>query len=358
MVPGLARGGGRGGPRPSAIVLNANRVVACSPAARAEGVTEGLRRREAQGRAPDAEVLTHDPARDARAYEPVVAALDGLCPRVEVTRPGTCALATRGPSRYHGGDHALAARVIDGLTAALAGRAPVQVGVADGVVAAGLAAREATSGQPIVVTVGAGAGFLGPWPVSVLDEIVGAPAITDVLARLGVRTLAALAALEPGDVLARFGPDGEILHRLARGLDARPLAARHPAPDLAVVSELDPPVERVETAAFLAVSLADELHRRLGAQGLACTQVSIGADTEHGEQLERCWRHEGLLGAGAVAERVRWQLDGWLSGAAATRPTAGITRLVLTPIEVVPARGRQLGFWGESPGSTSGPSGP
>src|SRR3954447_13042453 len=90
-----------------AIVLHANRVVACSPAARAEGVSEGLRRREAQGRCPAAVVLAHDPARDARAFEPVVSSLDVLCPRVEITRPGTCALATLGPSRYHGGDRLL-----------------------------------------------------------------------------------------------------------------------------------------------------------------------------------------------------------------------------------------------------------
>ena len=170
--------------------------------------------------------------------------------------------------------------------------------------------------------------------------------IVDVLGRLGLRTFGALADVPAGDVLARFGTEGALLHRLARGLDARPLAARHPAPDLAVTIELDPPVERVDTAAFVAVGLADELHEQLGRRGLACTRVAVVAETEHGETLERCWRHEGTLGAAAVAERVRWQLDGWLSGSAATRPTAGISQLTLRPEEVVAARGRQLGFWG------------
>ena len=49
--------------------------------------------------------------------------------------------------------------------------------------------------------------------------------------------------------------------------------------------------------------------------------------------------------AGAIAERVRWQLDGWLSSGAAT---AGLTLLRLTPDEVKPDHGRQLGFWGGS----------
>jgi protein ImuB len=48
--------------------------------------------------------------------------------------------------------------------------------------------------------------------------------------------------------------------------------------------------------------------------------------------------------AAVMAERVRWQLDGWLTGRTG-RPGA-ITRLALVPDEVVPDRGRQLGFWG------------
>jgi protein ImuB len=339
-----------------AIVVHANRVVACSPAAREEGVTEGLRRREAQGRCPQAELLAHDPARDARAFEPAVASLDVLCPRVEITRPGSCALATRGPSRYHGGDEALAVKIAAVLGGALGDGAVVHVGIADGMLAATAAARKARPGAPVVVPPGASAPFLAPWPVTLLveaaiAEVAGLPddrtsEIADVLRRLGLHTFGALAEVPAGDVLARFGTEGAALHRLARGLDARPLAARHPAPDLAATLELDPPVERVDTAAFVAVGLADELHRTLGSRGLACTRVAVGAETEHGEVHERCWRHEGTLGPAAVAERVRWQLDGWLSGSAATRPTAGITQLTLRPEEVVAARGRQLGFWG------------
>jgi protein ImuB len=118
-----------------------------------------------------------------------------------------------------------------------------------------------------------------------------------------------------------------------------------------VTTELDPPVERVDTAAFVARSMADDLHRRLATRGLACTRVAIVAESEHGERFERVWRHEGALSAGAVTDRVRWQLDGWLNGTALTRPTAGLTKLALVPDEVVPATGRQLGFWGGAAGA-------
>ena len=309
-------------------VVHANRVVACSPAARAEGVRRGLRRREAQGRCPELVVLERDAGGEARAFEPVVAAVETLTPRVEVVRPGVCAFATRGPSRYFGGDAALAEEVVRVVPV------PCNVGVADGRFAAGLAAR---SGG--IVPVGQTRTFLAPFGVESLDRAE----LADLLGRLGIRTLGDFASLPASDVLARFGADGAAAHRLARGLDERPLAARVPPPDLAVSMELDPPAERVDTAAFAARSLAYGLHDQLAALGLACTRIAIEAETEHGEHLVRLWRHDGALTAGAIAERVRWQLDGWISSGTTT---AGITLIRLVPDEVKPDSGRQLGFWG------------
>ena len=48
----------------------------------------GLRRREAQARCPQLHVVTADPARDARHFEGVTAAVDEVVPRAEVLRPG------------------------------------------------------------------------------------------------------------------------------------------------------------------------------------------------------------------------------------------------------------------------------
>jgi protein ImuB len=338
-------------------VLRANRVVACSPAARTDGVGVGQRRREAQGRCPDLVVLEPDDTRDARVFEEVVAAVEAFTPRIEITRPGRCAVATRGPSRYFGGDEALGARVHERVDALLAERGwpgAAAVGVADGPFAAGLAAESAggngdgSVGRVQVVPAGETARFLAPLPVAVLDRagLADAAGLVDVLLRLGLRTLGAVAALPASDLVARFGIDGQAAHRLARGLDERPPDTRIPAPVLRVEAELDPPAERVDTAAFVAKGLADDLHSRLDHLGLACTRVAILAETEHGESLERLWRHEGALTPGAIADRVRWQLDGWLNGSAAHRPTSGITLLALVPDEVVAATGRQLGFWG------------
>lgn len=326
-----------------AAVFHANRVVATSPAARAHDIVGHQRRREAQSRCPSLVVLDHDPARDARAFEPIVATLDALTPRVEITQAGQVAFPTRGPSRFFGGDEALAARTHAIVSEALAGRSrdpDVRVGIADGPFAAGLAARSAR--PTAVISPGGTPAFLAQLPMATLDR----PDLVDVLGRLGLRTLGALAGLPASDVLARFGWEGAAAHRLASGLDERPPATGPPPVDLTVSVELDPPADTVAPAAFLARGLAEELHERLWARGSACTRVVIGAETEHGEHLERVWRAEGALTAAAIADRLRWQLDGWLQGSTRHRPTAGISRLWLTPDEIIPAGGRQLGFWG------------
>ena len=330
---------GRALDEPVAVVF-ANRVVAASPGARAHGVERGLRRRVAQARCADLDVLERDPAREARTFEPVVAALDDVTPRIEVVRPGTCAIVARGPARYFGGDTAVADLVRRRMGEVLAGRTDVRVGVADGPFAAGLAARAADPVRNVVP--GAVAGVHAPMRISVLER----PELCDVLERLGLRTLGAFAALPAADVLARFGDEGRGAHRLAAGLDEDPPDARPAPPDWSVGTEIDPPADRIDRVAFCARSLAEELHTRLEQEGVACVRVAIEAETEHGEVLLRLWRHEGALSASAIADRVRWQLDGWLNGSAARRPTGGIARVALLPDEVRPARGRQLGFWG------------
>ncbi|OWY59793.1 hypothetical protein B7486_72660, partial [cyanobacterium TDX16] len=175
-----------------AAVLHANRVLACSPAARAEGVEVGQRRREAQGRCPALEVLAHDGPRDGRAFERVVAAVESLTPRVEVAEPGSCAFPTRGPSRYWGGDEALARRAHGLVLEALAGDgalgagASCRVGVADGPFAAALAARTASHHPAAFASGGAHAAAGGVRPVRVVPPDATpaflAPLSVDVLA--------------------------------------------------------------------------------------------------------------------------------------------------------------------------------
>jgi protein ImuB len=323
--------------RPAAVVV-ANRVLACSAVARSAGVRRGLRRREAQARCPELAVLARDADRDARLFEPVVAAVEELAPGVEVVRPGLLALPAQGPVGYFGGELAAAERLVDQVAARVG--VECQAGVADGLFAAVVAAR-----RGVAVEAGCTPAFLAPLDIDELDrepeadrsELVG------LLRRLGLLSLGAFGALASGDVASRFGADAVLAHRLARGLDPRPPVRRCPPAELAIEQELDPPVDRVDSAAFAARALAERLHGVLAAHGLSCTRLGVQARTEAGEELNRVWRcAEPLTPAGTV-DRVRWQLDSWL-----VRGGSGaVTRLRLVPEETVAAGALQLGLWGE-----------
>jgi protein ImuB len=340
-----------------------------------------MRRREAQARCPEIEVLQRDLATEARRWEPVVAAVEAFSPGVEILQPGQLALGARGPSRYFGGDAVLAAKVktaVEAFDAPLSQPAPdrsrlgtadwagcCRIGIADGLFGAGVAAHSARAGGPVVVPKGESPAFLATFPVKVLAapslaNICGAAAqgsgpaeLVDLLERLGLRTLGDLAALPAPAVLGRFGPAGLLAHQLARGDEQRPVRGRPLPPDWVARAELDPPAEQLQAAVFVGRALAEQLHGRLSRAGLVCTRLAIEAETEHGSSLRRSWRHDGALSAAAIGERVRWQLEGWAgNGQAMEAAQAGpVTLLKLVPEEVHPDNGRQLGFWGGDAGA-------
>ncbi|MET8852969.1 DNA polymerase Y family protein [Amycolatopsis sp. NPDC004625] len=320
-------------------VFTANRVVACNAPARRSGVRRGMRRREAQSNCPELAVFAADDGRDARLFEPVARAVEGLVVGVEVVRPGLVAVPVSGAAAYFGGEHALVERLLDEI-AAVAG-VECQVGVAEGLFAATLAARLGSFVEP-----GCVAEFLAPLPVTELDQPGAERAeLVDLLRRLGLKTLGAFAALSERDVVNRFGTVGVLAHRLARGRSERPPLRRRPPPELTLTEEFDPVVERVDVAAFLAKGLATRFCAGLAGHGLACTRLGIHAVTEDGEHLGRTWRCAEPLTPSGVADRVRWQFEGWLRASPGQRPTSGVVRLRLEPEEIVDGRSLQLDLW-------------
>ncbi|MFI2295957.1 DNA polymerase Y family protein [Isoptericola sp. NPDC019571] len=365
-VLGARSGGGSGA---------GHTVVAVSAVARAQGVRRGMRRRQAQERCPEVALLAADDARDAREFEPVALAAETVVAGLEVARPGLLLLPAGGAARYHGSELALAQALV-GAVAARTGHES-QVGVADGLLAAVLAARE-----DAVVPPGGSAAFLADRPVGELVHAVcdpaGVAAVREAAGlwwRLGLRTLGDLAALPAASVQARFGDLGAWAQRLARGEDLRPPARRRVEEDLAVAEELDPPALRVDVATFAARRLATALHDLLAVRGLACGRLRItartagvdlggddvGGDVGEDAVLERVWRTDdaaaGGMSAARITDRVRWQLEGWLTAASARRGggaddpvVAPIAHLALAAEDVVPATTHQPGLWGADAG--------
>ena len=266
------------------------------------------------------------------SFEPVVAAVERHAAGVEILRPGLVALPSGGPAGYYGSEEAAAERIVD--TVAEETGVECAVGIADSLFAAHLAAH-----RGLVVPPGRTAAFLSELDVAAL----GRPDLVSVLRRLGIYTLGAFAALPAGAVADRFGADAGLAHRLAAGEDTRPPVPRTPPPDLTVTVDCDPPLARVDVAAFTARALAVQLHRLLAVRGLSCCLVVIDAVTTDGVTVSRTWRHDGALTADAVTDRVRWQLDGWLTAGG----RGGITRLSLTPDGLMTDVEAQPGLWGD-----------
>lgn len=139
-----------------------------------------------------------------RLFIRVLAAVEAYCPWVTVVRPGICSLPARGPSRYFGGEEAL----VKAITGATTDITPVEIGIADGLVAAILAARSG-----LVVPAGGTRCFLAPFPMAVL----GNPELAELLARLGIHTLGDFASLPESHVFGRFGTNAVVSHMVACG---------------------------------------------------------------------------------------------------------------------------------------------
>jgi protein ImuB len=321
--------------------VDADRVAACTAAARAAGVRRGQRIRDAQRRCPDMVVRERDTDAEGRLFEVVVAAMSRLTPRVEVIRPGVCAIPTAGAARFHGGEEPLRLLVQDAVVEV---GHDCGVGIADGLFAAELAARAGDGGM--IVAPRGDPEFLAPYPLAVLDL----PELADLLRRLGIWTLGEFAALPAADVAGRFGVEGARAHRLANGARLGPLAPSAPDHDRSVRVEFDPPAAQAEQVIFAAKRLADRLHGGLRADGLTCVRLVVEVGFADGRVQERLWRHEGTLSALAVAERVRWQLSA-LDLAEPERPEeswwGGATFLRLAPDQPIPDEGSQQALWGQ-----------
>lgn len=303
-----------------------NRVVALSDGASAEGVRVGMRRGEAEALCPGGVTLEQDLGAEAAEFEPVVAALERLIPRVEIVSPGLAFVRIEGAVGYYGGEEAVLAEVV----AAVEGIAPGgRFGVADGPFAARWAATPAPG---TVVT--DDAAFLADLDVSVL----GMKELVATFRWLGVQTLGSLARLPRSTVLSRFGNDGARAHRLASGEDRAPVPRSIPD-DLAVEERFEEPIIMVEQAGFSARSLAHRLIERL--EGAAPHRIEVTVVAVDGTERCRVWRSADPFDEAMVAERMWWQLRAWMETSGVP---GGIASMRIVPADLS-SEGRALSLF-------------
>ena len=182
--------------------------------------------------------------------------------------------------------------------------------------------------------------FLAPYPARLLTRDADVRAR---LARFGLRTIGAVAALPRSALVARFGDEGARLHARARGEETERFRPRRAAERMALSLPLDPPAEGTEALRFvlhrLAAALGDQLAARGQAAGLA--RLTITHDlvfarrgTPPGLRIEQRFPEPT-----ADPEAIERLLFARLEQAP---PPAAVARLKLELALVEPARGQQL----------------
>ena len=331
LAPGVVAG-------PVAVAAN-HHVEVCNGPARGAGVRRGMRVRQAQAVCPELVVLDANPERDGAVFGAIADSLDDVASSVEILRPGLVIVDLAAAGAFHGGEDRALEMLIDATA-----RAGVDclVGAADEIATALIAARHA--GRGAVVAAGESQEFLAGEPVGVLiaEAALGVDArLVEQLGKLGVRRLGELAGLPRGQVVTRFGQAGAKAQSIAQATPDRRVAPELAVTELRVGLTPEEPIERVDAAAFAARQLASLLHGKLDAAGLVCVRLEVVAEFTSGQRLERVWRTREALDEEATANRVRWQLDGWLSTARAAE-AGGIGRLELVPVEVAPPEAGEL----------------
>ncbi|MBG6095341.1 DNA polymerase Y family protein [Nocardioides luteus] len=318
-----------------AAVFAQNRVQASNQAAREFGIRRGMRRRDAQSRCPEVQVLAADDARDARVFEEVLVRLEELRPGVMPLRPGLVAL--RSPARFYGGEAEAGAAIAECVVGL--GIWDVRIGIADELFTAEQAARSAGLQETYAVPADGGStAFLRALPVHVLED---ANAVS-LLQRLGLTTLGGLADLPGADVKARFGAQAAWVRRVIHGEGARPVTGRTPPPELTTEVAFEPPLDSAEAVCFSSRQAAEGFVKGLAARQEVCTEVRIEIGMEDVADSCRTWAHPRWFSAVDLIDRLHWQLAGAVSAGGG----GAVTRVRFVPEVAVSEAVHADGLWG------------
>jgi protein ImuB len=282
-------------------------VIAGNRHARTAGVEIGMTQLEAEGRIESRvascelrvrnwQIRRRAPAQEQAAHAALVDCACAFSPRVEASgsTPDTVVLDLDGLERLFGPPLKIA-RTLARRAAQLGLEVHVAVaGNADAAVHAARGFAGITAIPP-----GEEAVRLGALPVELLlscelrvascESRTGHSLVTRdsqlaaTLARWGIHTFRALAALPETAVRLRLGEAGVRLQKLARGEGSHPLVPAAPPLKFEEALELEHPITLLEPLALLLNTMLEQLCARLAARALATQEVrlSLGPENEY-----------------------------------------------------------------------------
>ncbi|HEV8596887.1 MAG TPA: hypothetical protein VGR23_04125 [Candidatus Dormibacteraeota bacterium] len=310
-------------------------VVASSEETLPFGIAPGMALRQAEHLCPHATFVLPDEEATARIRELISSALYDLAPVVEVRDEGIAWLDLDGVVRGGESIREMRRRLLKAI-----GKEP-RLGLAPGSFSARLAAARARPGR--LLQVDDAGRFLAPLPSREL------PLDAEQLERLdllGLRTLAAVAAIGPRELESQLGRDGRHAVLLARGLEPDRLVPWQPPMFTSAHRQFGAPVEDREALLFVARALCGDLAEELGLRGAGAKHVRVRIVVEScdDELRESIVRHP-LSSSAELFGLVGTWIKEW-------QPRAPITELWIELPVLEGAGRRQLRLWAGGDGSS------
>jgi hypothetical protein len=332
-------------------------VLDASRSALELGVRPGMPLGAAHRLAPEALFLDPDPVAEGISLETALDRLAGFSPGVAAeadgTRPGFGWIEVQldGLERLWGPEPLIVQRIGEALAGTLPG--PPLAGVGGTRFAAAVAATLAAAGGEIplhVVEPGTDAEFLAPLPAGLLSRD---PEVRARLERFGLRVIGQVADLPRSAMVARFGPDGELIHARSRGEETDPFRPRRAPERMAMALPIDPPVADVEGLRFvlhrLTAAFGDQLEARGAAAARARLTLELDRSFSAGELPPSLTVDQHLpepTSEGLAIERLL------IARLEMAPPPAPVSRVDLELCDVAPAAGCQLTLFTPQTGRT------
>jgi protein ImuB len=259
-----------------------------------------MRLGEALARCPSLRLVSPDPVGVAQEWERAICALESIGARVEPDEPGRAFFDATGLRRLHGG--ATGTAWIDGIVSAIrqALAVAVRIGAGPSRFCASVAAGRARSRHAAIVD---GAADLASEPIAALRLRPQTAPLVDVLERLGLGTLGAVAAVGRARMADRFGRDGATAFDLALGRDD-PLVPRRPGEAIHEALELPESASGPQLERAMGL-LVDRLLARRERDGRTLRSIVMSARLVEGGT----WRKQVVLREScADPDRIRLAL--------------------------------------------------
>ncbi|MBC3191248.1 DNA polymerase IV [Pseudonocardia sp. C8] len=252
-------------------------VAGASYQARVFGARSAMPMSQARRRCPHATVLPPRFPLYKAISDEVMGILGEFSPVLE---PVSVDEAFLEPPALAGADPAIVQEFGTALRAAVRERTglPASVGAGSGKQVAKIASELAKPDGLRVVAHAEQDDVLAPLPVRSLWGI--GPVSGEALRKIGVETIGQLAALDTRELAGVLGTAvGAELHRLARGIDDRPVAPRGAAKQISAETTFDTDLTAMSAVHEAVESICVAVHRRLVADGRAARTVTVKART-------------------------------------------------------------------------------